>query len=75
MVLSEKDGQLFYELWLPLLDYANEKYKVNKKLKNMANSRMLDPAEVKKVADALWEHVDVIDQYLEEKSAGMTEDH
>lgn len=75
MVLSEKDGQLFYELWLPLLDYVNKKYKVNKKLKNMANSRMLDPAEVKKVADALWEHVDIIDQYLEENSAGIPEDH
>ena len=32
MILSDKDGQLFYKLWLPLLDYVNEKFKVNKKL-------------------------------------------
>lgn len=75
MVLSEKDGQLFYELWLPLLDYVNEKYKVNKELKNMANSRMLNPVEVKEVADVLWGHVDVIDQYLEECGVGMPDDH
>lgn len=29
MTLSEKDGQLFYKLWLPPLDYVNEKCKVN----------------------------------------------
>lgn len=28
MTLSEKDGQLFYKLWLPFLDYVNEKCKV-----------------------------------------------
>lgn len=36
MTLSEKDGQLFYKLWLPFLDYVNEKCKVNKNVKDMA---------------------------------------
>lgn len=45
MTLSEKDGQLFYKLWLPFLDYVNEKCKVNKKVKDMANAKSLDSME------------------------------
>lgn len=37
MTLSEKGGKLFYELWFPLLDYVNEKCKVNKRVKNITN--------------------------------------
>ena len=49
MTLSEKDGQLFYKLWLPLLDYVNEKCKVNKNVKDMANAKSLDPQVVKEI--------------------------
>lgn len=41
MKLSDKDGKLFYELWLPLLDYINKKYKVNKNLKILPAQRVL----------------------------------
>lgn len=74
MTLSQEDGQLFYQLWLPLLDYVNERYHVCKDLKDMAAAKSLDPAEVKKVADKLWEHVDVIDSYLAERP-DLPEDH
>ncbi len=56
--------ELFYELWFPLLDYVNQKYKVNSKLKKMTGAKNLDPGEVKKIADYLWEHTSVIDEYL-----------
>lgn len=75
MTLSEKDGQLFYKLWLPLLDYVNEKYAVNKKLKNMAGAKSLDPAEVKQIADKLWSDVSLIDQYLSERGTDIPDDH
>ena len=58
MTLSQEDGQLFYRLWLPLLDYVNERYHVCKDLKDMATAKGLDPAEVKKVANQLWENVE-----------------
>ena len=54
MTLSEKDGQLFYKLWLPLLDYVNEKCKVNKNVKDMANAKSLDPQVVKEIANVLF---------------------
>ena len=74
MTLSQEDGQLFYRLWLPLLDYVNERYHVCKDLKDMATAKGLDPAEVKKVANQLWENVNVIDSYLA-KRPDLPEDH
>lgn len=32
MYLSEDEVQIFYKLWLSLLEYANNKYKINLKL-------------------------------------------
>lgn len=75
MTLSEKDGKLFYELWFPLLDYVNEKCKVNKRVKNITNAKSLNPKEVKEIADVLWENVTLIDRYLEERGENLPEDH
>lgn len=75
MKLSEQDGKLFYKLWLPLLDYVNEKYKINKNLRNMAASNELDPQKVKEIADVLWENVDIIDEYLSQPGKLMPLEH
>lgn len=75
MTLSEQDGQLFYKLWLPLLDYVNEKCKVNKKVKNMANKKNLNPQEVKEIANVLWDDVSLIDGYLSEWGTNISEEH
>ena len=66
MTLSQEDAQLFYSLWLPLLDFVNRKYRVNRKLKNLTVTRGLNPADIKKVANKLWSDVDIIDEYLKE---------
>ena len=64
MVLSEKDGELFYELWLPLLDYCNQNYGRKKNVKKMSEEKELNPQEVKAAADMVWENVSIIDEYL-----------
>lgn len=66
MTLSQEDGQLYYKLWRPLLDFVNRTYGINKKLKNMAEAKNLDPAEVKEVANKLWSEVEIIDRYIKE---------
>ena len=63
--LSEEDGQLFYRLWFPLLDYVNDKYKVNRKIGLLTGAPSLDPEEVKKIADKLWSSPLLIDRYLQ----------
>ena len=74
MTLSKEDGQLFYKLWLPLLDFVNKKYRVNSKLKSMATAESLNPAAVKEVANKLWSEVAVIDEYLK-KNEDLPEEH
>lgn len=64
MNLSEDDGKRFYDLWLPLLDYVNEKRGVNSRLRDIGLADYLDPNEVKEVSDVLWADVDLIDEYL-----------
>lgn len=75
MTLSEKDAQLYYKLWFPLLDYVNQKCKVNPKLKNIAGAKRLNPKEVKEVANVLWDNVNLIDQYLAECGEELSEEH
>ena len=67
MTLSQEDGQLYYKLWLPLLDFVNRKYRVSRKLKSIATAKELDPTEIKKVANRLWSDVTIIDDYLKER--------
>lgn len=74
MILSQEDGQLYYKLWLPLLDYVNSKYRVKRKLKNIASAKYLNPSDVKKVANKLWSDVTIIDDYLNE-NANLSNEH
>ena len=53
MTLSQEDGQLYYRLWLPLLDFVNRKHRVIPKLKSIAMAKELDPAAMKEVANKL----------------------
>lgn len=35
MVLTEVQAKLFYDLWIPLLDFVNRKYKLRKEFYGM----------------------------------------
>lgn len=75
MTLSESDGKLFYQLFLPLIDYVNEKKSVSKLLGKAEGAESIDAAEVKKVADVLWADTSLIDEYLKTpKTAAIPED-
>lgn len=72
-VLDPSDAKLFYELWLSLLDHVNQTYRVNSRLGRMQKAEGLDIQEVRVVADYLWSHPEIIDQYL--SSAELSEEH
>lgn len=74
MKLSKEDGQLFYKLWVPLLDYVNQKFNVNENMPQMVGAEGLDPNEVMEIAEVLWENVAVIDEYLAEHTEDMSEE-
>jgi len=73
MVLTPMDAALFYRLWLPMLDYVNDEYKVNPGIGQLSDSESIDPMEVKEITDYVWSHTEVIDEYL--AYAGLSEEH
>ena len=73
MVLSTEDAALFYRLWLPLLDYVNQKYNVNPELGELSETDSIDPEEVIVIAKYVWSNPEVIDQYL--AHAGLPEEY
>jgi hypothetical protein len=75
MVLSDKDSKLFYELWFPLLDFANEELGVNPEMGKIHGAKSLDPAEVKKIANALWDNIHLIDEYLAKRGSNISEEN
>ncbi len=66
MTLNQKDAELFYSLWFPLLDFVNRKYGVVPKIKHIPEDISLNLGEINKVADYVWEHIDVIEEFLAE---------
>jgi hypothetical protein len=62
-VLPEEDVKLFYKLFFGLLDYVNEKKKINE-LRNLGLQKSLDPNAVKDIARAVWKDTSLIDEFL-----------
>ena len=64
MRLEYSDVELFYRLWLPLLDFVNRKYQVCSKTEIIDLEEGVDPCDAKAAADYLWSHTAVLEEYL-----------
>ncbi len=75
MILSSEDGELFYKLFLPLLDYVNVKKHVVDPMKYRVGSGGIDPTYAKKIANTLWTNTSLLDDYIAEKGKDFPQDH
>ena len=64
MRLEQSETALFYQLWFPLLDFVNKKYHVCPKTGTIDQKYGVDARDAKAIADYLWSHVEVIEEYL-----------
>ena len=64
MRLEQSDAELFYQLWFPLLDFVNRKYHVCPKTGTIDQKHGVDACDAKAIADYLWSHIEVIEEYL-----------
>ena len=64
MRLEQSEAALFYQLWFPLLDYVNRKYHVCPEMETIDQEQGVDARDAKTIADYLWSHTEVIDEYL-----------
>lgn len=70
MKISRDDAQLFFELFLPLLDFTNKRFNVfpcNETFKeNFEKSKGIDIKNALNVANTLWTNDHLIDEYLKQ---------
>ena len=64
MRLEQSEAELFYQSWIPLLDLVNRKYHVCPATERIEPSQGVDPRDAKTIADYLWSHTEVIEEYL-----------
>ena len=64
MRLEQSDAKLFYQLWFPLLDFVNRKYRVCPRAGRIDQTHGVDGRDAKEIADYLWSHIEVIEEYL-----------
>ena len=64
MRLERSDADLFYRLWFPLLDFVNSKYHVCSEAGPINKELGVDACDAKAIADYLWSHTGVIEEYL-----------
>ena len=64
MRLERSDAELFYTLWFPLLDFVNSKYHVCPEAGPIDKELGVDACDAKAIADYLWSHTGVIEEYL-----------
>lgn len=63
MVLTDEEAKQFYDLWISLLDFVNQKYKLIKKLYGMTSPKGLPLKSVALISSRLWEDKDIIDEF------------
>ena len=66
MTLEKQDAELFYQLWFPLLDFVNKKYKICPQIKEINQSQGIAPSDAKAIANYLWSHTEMLMEYLAE---------
>lgn len=64
MILTNNDAKYFYDLWIPLLDYINKKYKILPELYGMKSPTGLPIQKIAIIANKLWEDTSLIDEYI-----------
>ena len=62
MTLKPEDAALFYELFMPLLNYVNHHYHVTEDIDFTGKS--VDAAKAMEVARFLWKRPSIIDDYI-----------
>lgn len=73
MILEQKDTDLFYSLWFPLLDFANSRYQVCPGIGAIEFGKSVDMRDAKTIANYIWEHTEVIEKFLAETD--LLEEH
>lgn len=74
MKLSKRDSELFYKLMFRLQFFVNQTLEILPEVRDLETFITYDSQERVKVRDALYEHIDLIDRFVDENPYGFSED-
>ncbi|MDR1963528.1 MAG: hypothetical protein LBQ50_07095 [Planctomycetaceae bacterium] len=64
MILTKEEREIFYNNWIPLLSYVNDKYNIIKDFGHPTSPKGLNLQDISKIRDELWKQKNVIDEYI-----------
>ena len=64
MVLTDEEAKQFYDLWIALLDFVNQKYTLIEELYGMTSPMGLPLKSVGLISSKLWEDKEIIDEFV-----------
>lgn len=72
--LCKSAADLYYKLYFALLDYTNKKQGICPKLKKIYKQEGLDINELMPINDYLWEHKEIIDEFIKQNDCNFNEE-
>ena len=72
MHLSEDDAALFFKIWIGLLNYVNDKYKIAFRIGKITKNISFRPGKLVAIRSKLWENKEVISEYVEKSADTLT---
>lgn len=72
--MTPQDRDLFYDIFFPLLDYVGRKNGKDLSFMDAVIAQRVDRQRAMELADALFDDVSIIDTYLEEDGASLSEE-
>ncbi len=70
--LCKKAADHYYKLYFAVLDYINQKYKIRPEMKKIYKQEELDVDELDAIDQYLWEHKEIIDDFIKENPNHFT---
>ena len=72
MLIPYSDAELFFDCYIPLLDFVNKKKRIIKNLGEIKTRFDVTHEVGQNISTALWEDKTIIDEYLEKKADSLT---
>ncbi len=72
--LCRRAADEFYELYFALLEYANDKYKIDEDVKKIYKQKCFTGRELSPINDYVWNHKEVIDEFVDENRYRFSEE-
>lgn len=74
MKISDKDSDQYFNLFFPILDYANKKYSVIREVRKICYDTHLPSQQYRQIAEKFWNDLSEPGEYLKKNGDSLNEE-